>query len=80
MAMKVRAFVDRLNAVKASVKAGEGSPEIEAGLARVVAHLKQALSPEELKALIASDGEVSTILEEDLTTLTMEWMRHRGGA
>ena len=78
--MKVRAYVERLNAIKTSVKAGEATPEIEAGLARVMAHLKQALSPEDFKALIASDGEVSTILEEDLTTLTMAWMRHRGGA
>ena len=78
MAMKVREFVERLNTVKASLRNGEGTPELEAGLHRVTTHLKQALSPEQLKALIAEDGDVSTVLEEDLTTLTMAWMRHRG--
>jgi hypothetical protein len=78
MAMKVREFVERLNAIKASVKSGQATPEIEAELHRVTAALKGSCSPDELKAQIAGDADAPTALEEELTTLTMLWMRHRG--
>lgn len=78
MAMKIREFVERLNTIKASVKAGEASPAIQSGLERVTAHLRSAYDSVALKAALAGNDDISTVLEEDLTTLTMEWMRHRG--
>lgn len=78
MAMKIREFVERLNTIKASVKAGEMSPAIQADLERVTAHLRSTYDAAAFKAAVAADADISTVLEEDLTTLTMEWMRHRG--
>ena len=78
MAMKIREFVERLNTIKASVKSGETSPAIQTDLDRVTDHLRSTYDPAALKAALATDADISTVLEEDLTTLTMEWMRHRG--
>ena len=78
MAMKIREFVERLNTIKASVKAGEVSPVIQADLDRVTAHLRSFYDAAAFKAAVAEDADVSSVLEEDITTLQMEWMRHRG--
>jgi hypothetical protein len=80
MAMTARDFVEQINAIKASVKSGECTPQIEADLDRLKDRLRTSLTPEELKAALASNAEIPTGLEEDLTTLTMAWMHHRGSA
>ncbi len=75
--MKVRELVERLNRVKASVDSGE-TPDLAGPLQRVRQRLKEAFGPEELKAALRDDVVVPTTLEEDVTTLTMEWMQRRG--
>ena len=78
MPMTLRVFVDRLSQVKASVKAGEATPEVEKGLHALTEGLRAAYTPEQLKASLAADTEVPTALEESMTTLFMLWMQHRG--
>jgi hypothetical protein len=80
MAMTARDFVERMNAIKASVKNGECTPQIEGDLDKLRERLKHSFTPDALKAALASDTEVPTPLEEDLTTLHMAWMHHRGSA
>ena len=77
MGMTARDFVERLNAIKASVKAGEAL-QVEPALERLTHRLRDEVGPAGLKSLLQSDGEVETSLEEELTTLTMAWMQHRG--
>lgn len=80
MSMTVREFVERLNAVKASAKNGECTAEIEQSLEKVKERLRATYTPDQLKEALAAESEVPTYLEEDLTTLTMTWMHHRGAS
>lgn len=77
MAMTARELVDRLNQIKASVDAGE-TPELAGRLHDVRQRLKAVFEPEALKAALRDDADIPTTLEEDVTTLTMEWMQRRG--
>ena len=77
MAMKVRELIDRLNRIKASVDAGE-TPDLAEPLQRVRQRLREAFGPEQLKAALKDDLPAPSTLEEDITTLTMEWMQRRG--
>ena len=78
MAMTVRDFVERLNQVKASAKHGEATPEIEERLHALTERLRQAYTPDQLKAALSGHDEVPTALEESMTTLFMLWLQHRG--
>lgn len=75
--MTARELVERLNLIKASVDAGE-TPALAERLHAVKARLKEAFEPEALKAALKDDTPIPTTLEEDVTTLTMEWMQARG--
>lgn len=77
MAMTAKELVERLNQIKASVESGE-TPELDEALRRVKQRLKDAFAPEELKAALRDGTPVPTGLEEDVTTLTMQWMQRRG--
>ena len=70
--------MERLNLIKASVDGGE-TPELGERLHRVKMRLKETFDPEALKAALRDDTDIPTTLEEDVTTLTMEWMQRRGG-
>ena len=77
MSMTARDMVEQLNAIKASVKSGE-TPALAEGLAKLQKRIKETFDPEILKAMIQEDADVDTGIEEELTTLKMEWMRQRG--
>ena len=77
MAMTAKELVERLNLIKASLDAGE-APECAERLQRVRHRLKEAFDPEALKAALRDDADIPTTLEEEVTTLTMEWMQRRG--
>ena len=77
MAMTARELVERLNLIKASVDSGEAG-DLAERLHGVKQRLKSAYAPEQLKAALASDEPIPTPLEEEVTTLTMEWMSRRG--
>ena len=76
MAMTAREFVERLNLIKASVDGGE-SAHLAERLQRVRLRLKETFEPEQLKAALRDDAPIPTPLEEEVTTLTMEWMQSR---
>ena len=75
--MTARELVERLNLIKASLDAGE-APECAERLHRVKGRLKEAFDAEQLKAALKDDAVIPTTLEEEVTTLTMEWMQKRG--
>lgn len=77
MAMTARELVERLNLIKASVDGGEAA-DLAERLHRVKQRLKDTYAPEQLKAALASVDPIPTGLEEEVTTLTMEWMSRRG--
>jgi hypothetical protein len=79
MSMRTREFVERINAIKASLKHGE-APSLAEPLQRLQQRVRDTWNPDELKALLQQDAEVPTGLEEEMTTLTMEWMRQRGSS
>ena len=76
MAMTARELVERLNQIKASVDGGE-TPELDEALRRCKQRLKDAFGPDELKAALKDGTPVPTSLEEEVTTLTMQWMQRR---
>ena len=78
MAMQVREFMDRLNQVRAAVKAGEATEEMATKLGQLTERLRSSHSPEELKAAMSSDSEIATDLEEGMTTLYMLFVQRRG--
>jgi hypothetical protein len=80
MAMRARELVERLNQIKAEVKAGGCPPAVEAQLHVVTTQFKATYSHEQLKEALAGNAEVPTALEEAVTTLTMLWMQHRRNA
>jgi hypothetical protein len=77
VAMTARELVERLNLIQASVNAGE-APEVADRLHRAKLRLKEAFEPEQLKAALKDGTPIPTTLEEEVTTLTMEWMQKRG--